>query len=119
MQRNKRKGAALVEYAFLIAGIALIAAASVATFGHKTNDMIAAVAAVVPGAHADDNSPIISGRIIETSNKGPGKDSGGTDKAGITLDVTTIVANSDGTKVRLGSNLGTVGSVGDLVLEPK
>jgi len=121
IHRNKRKGAALVEYAFLIAGIALIAAASVATFGHKTNDMIAGVAGVIPGAHADDNNPIVSGRMIETkvgANNGVLAD--GTTKAnGIALDIATIVANNN--TVRLGNNLGVKGQgddLGALVLEP-
>ena len=109
---KNRKGAALVEYALIVAGVALIGAASVATFGHKTNDMIAMVAGVLPGAHADDNSPIVSGRIIEVSNtNGPGGNA-------IALDVATIVTNSDGTHERLGDNLGTASPVSALVVEP-
>ncbi len=92
-----RKGASMVEYALLVAGVALIGSASVSVFGHKTNDMIATTAAVMPGAHADDNAPIVSGKLIETSNtQGPN----GTE---IGLDVATIVANA-GTE-RLGTNL--------------
>lgn len=106
---RNRKGAALVEYSLLVAGVALICAASVATFGHKTNDMIAAVAAVLPGAHADDNALMASGKIIETSP------TGGTGGNAITLDVTTIVANA-GTE-RLGNNMGTDGLLSTLVVE--
>ena len=98
-----RKGAAIVEYSLLVAGIALICAASIATFGHKTNDMIATVAGVLPGAHVDDNQPIASGRIIET--KGITDASSPTGKA-IALDMAQIITNSDGTKSRLGDNLG-------------
>jgi Flp pilus assembly pilin Flp len=108
---RKQKGAAMVEYALLIAGVALIGAAAVAIFGHKTNDMIAMTAAVLPGAHTDDNGPILSGKIIETA-----VGAGGTTD-GIGLDITTIISNN-GT-VRLGNNLGTVGSAADLVLEPQ
>ena len=61
------KGAALLEYSLLAAGVALISAAGVAVFGHKTNDLISSVAAIMPGAHADDNGPIQSGKIIETT----------------------------------------------------
>src|SRR5438309_457384 len=64
---KKRRGAALVEYALLIAGVALVCAAAVSIFGHKTNDMIAGTAGVLPGAHVDDNAPIVSGHIIETA----------------------------------------------------
>jgi len=103
---KNKKGAALVEYALLVGGIALIAAASVSIFGHKTNDMIAGVAAILPGAHVDDNAPIVSGKIIETAN--------GT--KGIGLDISTIV-NNNGT-ARLGNNLGSVGNLNTLVVEP-
>jgi Flp pilus assembly pilin Flp len=110
-----KKGAALVEYALLVAGVALIGAASTAIFGHKTNDMMAMVAAVLPGAHLDDNAPIVSGKIIETSANAPGVDSGGAATVGIGLDVTSIIANQ-GT-ARLGTNVGTDGTLSDLILE--
>jgi pilus assembly protein Flp/PilA len=97
---KNRKGAAIVEYSLLVAGVALICAASIATFGHKTNDMIGTVAAIIPGAHIDDNSPIGSARIIETTN------TGGTAGKSIVLDIVKITTNSDGTKGRLGDNLG-------------
>jgi Flp pilus assembly pilin Flp len=109
---GSRRGAAILEYSLLVAGIALIAAASVATFGHKTNDMLGMVAAVIPGAHTDDNAPIVSGRIIETgltANKG----------TAIGLDIDTIVTNSDGKTKRLGADLGLDGDVTKLVVEPQ
>ena len=90
-----KKGAALLEYSLLAAGVSLVAAAGVAVFGHKTNDMISSVAAVLPGAHADDNGPIASGKIIETT---------GADTGQIAVDVGTIVTNAD--TARLGNNLG-------------
>lgn len=106
--RKKRRGAALVEYALTIAGVALICAAAIAIFGHKTNDMVAAMAVVLPGAHAEDNAPIVSGKIIETADNGSGS---------LGLDVAGILANSDGTQERLGNNLGTNGSISTLVTE--
>ncbi|MGP0592829.1 Flp family type IVb pilin [Nitrospira sp. T9] len=106
---RSQAGAALVEYSLLVAGIALIGAAAVSLFGHKTSDMMAAVAAVLPGAHADDNAPIVAGKIIETSvDNGPGGDA-------IALDIGGIVANA-GTE-RLGNNLGTTTSISTLVVE--
>jgi hypothetical protein len=99
----------MVEYALLVAGVALIGAASTSIFGHKTNDMIAMTAAVLPGAHADDNGPIISGKLIETTNQALGE--GG---VGIGLDVDAINAPNT---VRLGTNVGTLGDLSDLVLE--
>lgn len=96
-----KKGAALVEYSLLIAGVALIGAAAVSVFGHKTSDMMAAVAAVLPGAHAADNAAIVSGQMIETI---PG--AAGTP---IALDTAAILANA-GTE-RLGINvLGAAGN---------
>ena len=105
MLRN-RKGQGLVEYALIIAGVALICAAAVAVFGHKVSDMIGATAAVLPGAHADDNAPMASGKIIETTT--------GADGA-IELDVADIATGGD----RLGENVGldSPADFGGLVLE--
>jgi pilus assembly protein Flp/PilA len=111
--RKDKKGAAFVEYALLIAGVALIGAASVSTFGHKTKDLIAMTAGVLPGAHVDDNAPILSGKIIETA-VGTGNGSGGANA--IALDIPTIVANSN--TDRLDGNLGDGLAASTLVLEP-
>jgi pilus assembly protein Flp/PilA len=106
--RNK-KGQGLVEYALIIAGVALIAAVGISIFGHKVSDMISATAAVLPGAHADDNAPIESGKLIETT--------AGSATDGIELDIATIEGNS-GT-ARLGVNVGadSPADFGGLVLE--
>ena len=109
---RSRKGQGLVEYALIVGGVALIAAASIAVFGHKVSDLIAATATVLPGAHADDNGPIQSGKLIETT---------GADSGSISLDVVTIEANTD--TGRLDANVrgadGTsTDSFGGLILEP-
>ena len=112
MLRNK-KGQGLVEYGLIIAGVALICAAAVSVFGHKTSDLIGAVASVLPGAHADDNGPLVSGKLIETT---------GADTGAIALDAATIVANAD--TGRLDNNVfgATTAAGGDgfggLILEP-
>jgi len=111
--RNE-KGAALVEYALIIAGVALIAAATISVFGHKTNDMLATATAVLPGAHADDNAPIVSGKVIETSSGAPGFDNG-TSSSGIGLDVTAITTANGSS--RLGNDVGSDGQLQSLVLE--
>jgi len=98
-QIRNRKGQGLVEYGILVGGVALVCLAGVAVLGHKTNDLVSVVAGVLPGAHGDDNAPIVSGKLVQTT------DNGG---AGITLNVTT-----NGT---MSSNLGITG-VGSLVLE--
>ncbi len=94
---RNRKGQGLVEYALIIAGVTLISAVGISIFGHKVSDMIAAVATILPGAHTDDNNPIESGKLIETTIDANGS---------ITIDAATIAAskNTD----RLGQNvLGT------------
>jgi pilus assembly protein Flp/PilA len=64
--RRDQKGAALVEYALLVAGIALISIVAVSVLGHKTQNMIGAIATILPGAHADDNGSLVAGRLVET-----------------------------------------------------
>jgi Flp pilus assembly pilin Flp len=89
-----RKGQGLVEYALLVAGIAVVALAAVSTLGHKTNDMLSTAAVLLPGAHTDDNNPMASGHLIETT-----AGTGGS----IAVDTATIATNS-GTD-RLGASL--------------
>ena len=101
---HKRKGAALVEYGLLIAGVGLVATAAISMFGHKTSDLLGSVAAVLPGAHEDDNAPILSGKIIETTPASEGQ---------IALDTTAIEGNSNSS--RLGDNLGL--TIDTLVVE--
>lgn len=62
-----RKGQSLVEYGILIGGVALICLAAVAILGHKSNDLIASVAAALPCAHDDDIGPIVSGKLVNTT----------------------------------------------------
>lgn len=89
-----KRGAALVEYGLLIAGVALISAAAVSIFGAKTSNLVASIASVLPGAYSTDNAPIISGQLIETTDASAGN---------ISLDVSAITANNG--KDRLGDNL--------------
>ena len=96
---RNRKGQGLVEYGILVGGVALVCLAAVALLGHQTNDIISVVAGVLPGAHADDNAPIVSGKLVKTTENTDGN---------LTLNVTT-----NGT---MSSNLGITG-VGALVVE--
>ena len=93
---KSKAGSALVEYGLLIAGVALVGAAAVSIFGHKTNDLIATTAAVLPGAHEDDNGPIVSGKVLETTRDPNNGDA-------IILD--PIAAGQDDKQPRLGNNL--------------
>lgn len=115
LKKNK-KGAALVEYALIVAGVALIGAVAVSLFGHKVSDMLGTAAAVLPGAHTDDNAPIVSGKTIETSPNAQGTDQGGNAQTGIGLDVNAITQANG--KARLANGVGGDGSVSSLVLEP-
>ena len=115
-QREQRnRGAAMIEYALLIAGVTLVSATATALFGHQTNDLVSGVAAVLPGAHADDNAPIVSGKIIETAPQDHDGDAATPDA--IALDIDTILTNSDGTQERLGNNLGTASIISQLIVE--
>ncbi|MHC2066195.1 Flp family type IVb pilin [Bremerella sp. T1] len=107
---RNRKGQGLVEYGLIIAGVALICAAAVSVFGHKTSDLIAAVATVLPGAHVDDNGPIASGKLIETTSAEEGT---------IALDAQGIAANSETPRlgVNVGLNTTPRNAFGGLVLE--
>ena len=113
---RKTQGATMVEYTLIIAGVALICAATISVFGHKTNDMLATATAVIPGAHAEDNAPIVSGRVIETSPNAPGFDQGN-NATGIGLDVNAITQGNNTT--RLGNDVGSDGTLTSLVLESK
>jgi Flp pilus assembly pilin Flp len=111
---RSNKGAALVEYALIVAGVTLIAAAAISLFGHKVTDMLGTATAVIPGAHVDDNAPIVSGKTIETSTNTPGFD-GGNSSTGIGLDVNAITQSTGQT--RLGDSVGGDGALSSLVLE--
>ena len=93
---RNRKGQGLVEYALIIAGVALICAVGIAVFGHKVSDLISAVAVILPGAHTDDNGPIVSGKLIETTSGANGP---------ITLDSTAIESDK-GTSRLFGNTQG-------------
>lgn len=82
---REERGAAMIEYGLLVAATTLMSAAALSIFGHKTSDLYALGAAVLPGAHADDNGPIQSGKVIETAVNAGGAialDAGGIAAAG-------------------------------------
>lgn len=65
--RRSKRGAALVEYGLIVAGVALVTVAAVSIFGTKIGGMFGTAAAVLPGAHAADNGPIAVGRLTPTT----------------------------------------------------
>src|SRR5437016_14488546 len=100
--RRSKRGAALVEYGLIVAGVALVAAAAVSIFGHKTASIIGATAAILPGAQFEDNGTIAAGRIVDTV-----KDANG------------VITINPGADNNLGHNLGlTQGQVDQLVTDP-
>jgi len=110
--RRDKKGQGLVEYALLIAGVALISAAAVSLLGHKTSDMIGAVAAILPGAHVNDNGPIQSGHLIDTAPTGTG--------GSIALDVPTILSEKGTDRLGnavLGPGMGSTNGFDGLIIE--
>src|ERR1700730_1360802 len=85
-RRNRRKGAVLVEYALLIAGVALVCALSVAVLGHKLQYPLALMADIIPGASPDANQPIRHVQTIPLDTKnGP-----------IQLDANALVSSKNG-----------------------
>ena len=58
---QKRRGQGLVEYIIIVASVALISLVALSVFGHKVADQYAIGAGMLPGAHAEDNSPIVTG----------------------------------------------------------
>jgi len=57
---KNRRGQGLVEYIIIVASVALISLVAVSIFGHKVADQYAIGAGMLPGAHAEDNAPIVT-----------------------------------------------------------
>jgi Flp pilus assembly pilin Flp len=90
---KKRKGSVFIEYALLIGAVTLIAILAFSVLGHKTNDIVATGAALLPGAHAEDDLTFVSGSLVEfTSNNGDAE-----------ID-TSNIGNADSN--RLGDSIG-------------
>ncbi|MFT7667347.1 MAG: Flp pilus assembly pilin Flp [Planctomycetota bacterium] len=67
---KKKRGAALVEYGLLVAGVALTTAVAVSMLGHKTNDLLGTVAGALPSSNEADTGAIQSGRLFATQSNG-------------------------------------------------
>jgi pilus assembly protein Flp/PilA len=66
---RSRRGAALVEYGLLVAGVAVVALAAVAILGGRVSGLFATSAAVLPGVQADQ-TPIQAGQFVQTNAQG-------------------------------------------------
>ncbi|HZU95502.1 MAG TPA: hypothetical protein VFF73_02260 [Planctomycetota bacterium] len=115
MKARRDRGQGLVEYGFVVAGVALVGALGVSEVGHKTAGLVGAMKVVLPGAHFDCNSTIVTGRLIEEKFDPT--------HGAVAMDVNGIVAAS-GTD-RLGVNLAGAGTdaaaygLGGLVIESR
>ena len=101
--RKARTGQAMVEYALLVVCIAVVGAVATSMLGAKTRDTLAVAAAIMPGAHPDDNAPIADASVIPHKVDANGN---------IVLDTGTLV-NTDRYAELLGAGGGTT-----LVTEP-
>lgn len=90
--RSAKRGAALVEYGLIVAGVALVCIVAVSVFGEKTGQVIAASASILPGAQDEDNGAIEVGHIVDTEKVGgkigllPGEGNTLQDNYGLTQD---------------------------------
>ena len=64
---KNRKGQGLIEYAFVVAGVAFVSLLALSVFGHKVSDQYSVLAGMLPGAHAEDNAPIGSQSFLDTT----------------------------------------------------
>jgi Flp pilus assembly pilin Flp len=92
--RNQKRGAALVEYGLIIAGVALVAVAAISIFGHKTGGIIASTARVLPGAQAEDNKMVSVGQVVATTTNADGS---------LTVDTTTLDDSTVQSNLGLGN----------------
>ena len=63
---KNKKGQGLVEYAFIVAGVAFICLLALSIFGHKLSDQYSIMAGMLPGAHSGDNAPVASMAFLST-----------------------------------------------------
>jgi Flp pilus assembly pilin Flp len=62
----------MVEYAVILGAVTLVGLGAFALLGHKSNDLVATITALLPGAHNDDNGAVFSGELVSTTNTGNG-----------------------------------------------
>lgn len=69
-QTSAKRGAALVEYGLIVAGVALVSLVAVSVFGGKTSKLFGVSAAAIPGATEADNGTIVSGKVAAVKKEG-------------------------------------------------
>lgn len=66
--KSSKRGAALVEYGLIVAGVALVSLVAVSVFGGKTSKLFGVAASAIPGATDEDNGTIVSGKVARVQN---------------------------------------------------
>ena len=102
---KKKKGQGFVEYALLVAGVALVGAIGVTILGEKTNEILSGVAVTLPGVNSVNNAPIVAGALLEYDANGNGD---------LVIDFEQISLNNDGTNPRLTNNINDFDNASDL-----
>jgi Flp pilus assembly pilin Flp len=100
-RRKGQEGAALAEYALLIAGVVLASLVAVSVLGTKVGGLVSSVAFLLPGAHPELNAPITAGTLMETRVD----DVNGDGSTEIVVDASRIADELSDTP-RLGTALG-------------
>ncbi len=68
--KSAKRGAALVEYGLIVAGVALVSLVAVSVFGGKTSKLFGVAASAIPGATENDNGTIVSGKVAAVKKEG-------------------------------------------------
>jgi Flp pilus assembly pilin Flp len=68
--KSAKRGAALVEYGLIVAGVALVSLVAVSVFGGKAAKLFGVSAAAIPGATEADNGTIVSGKVAAVRKDG-------------------------------------------------
>ena len=102
---SRRRGQGLIEYIVIVAAVALISLVAVSIYGHKVADQYAIGAGMLPGAHAEDNAPVVTGEYA-----GFAADANGNNVADGTVSWADVTGNA--TAGEMKNNVVTAGNNG-------
>ena len=98
---KEKKGQGLAEYAVILMAVLVVSLGAITVLGHNVGDLLATVAAILPGSEPDYDQPVFVGEFIEL-NVPPVAGAA----AGIQLDIAEIADNINGTEPwRLDDNI--------------
>jgi len=96
-----KKGQGLAEYAVILMAVLVVSLGAISVLGHNVGDLLATVAAILPGSEPDYDQPVFVGEFIEL-NVPPVSGQA----AGIQIDIAEIADNINGTDPwRLDDNI--------------